>query len=270
MLKKWILFISVDFVFLWLNLFLFFFSVFFRGFRGHFSPHDSPFTPHSCILLHMVNWPEIDTVLLDMDGTLLDLHFDNHFWREHVPMRYAERHGLEIEAARETLFPRFRAVEGTMQWYCVDYWSEVLELDIAELKAEVDHLIAVHPHVIDFLDAIKTANKRNVLVTNAHQKSLNLKMERTQLSGHFDGLICAHDCGRPKEDPLFWEWLQTREPFRKERTLLVDDNLTVLRSGAEYGIEHLLAVRKPDSKGPEKDTQEFDAINGFDEVLREG
>ena len=39
-------------------------------------------------------WPEIHTVLLDMDGTLLDLRFDNHFWRELVPERYAERHGL--------------------------------------------------------------------------------------------------------------------------------------------------------------------------------
>lgn len=215
----------------------------------------------------MIHWPEIDTVLLDMDGTLLDLHFDNHFWREHVPMRYAERHGMEVQAARETLYPRFRAAEGTMQWYCIDYWSEVLDLDIAELKAEVDHLIAVHPHVIDFLDALRNTDKRSILVTNAHQKSLDLKMDRTRLAGHFDALICAHDCGKPKEDPQFWEWLQTREPFDGTRTLLVDDNLTVLRSGATYGIQHTLAVRKPDSKGPEKDPQEFDAIRGFEEVL---
>ncbi|HBT55971.1 MAG TPA: haloacid dehalogenase, partial [Pseudomonas sp.] len=33
----------------------------------------------------MLNWNAIDTVLLDMDGTLLDLHFDNHFWLEHMP-----------------------------------------------------------------------------------------------------------------------------------------------------------------------------------------
>ena len=25
---------------------------------------------------------EVDTILLDMDGTLLDLHYDNHFWME--------------------------------------------------------------------------------------------------------------------------------------------------------------------------------------------
>ncbi|MCP4043692.1 MAG: haloacid dehalogenase, partial [Gammaproteobacteria bacterium] len=35
----------------------------------------------------VINWNSIHTVLLDMDGTLLDLHFDNQFWLEHVPLR---------------------------------------------------------------------------------------------------------------------------------------------------------------------------------------
>ena len=34
------------------------------------------------------DWRAIDTVLLDMDGTLLDLRFDNYFWLELVPRKY--------------------------------------------------------------------------------------------------------------------------------------------------------------------------------------
>ena len=216
----------------------------------------------------MPPWSHIDTLLLDMDGTLLDLHFDNHFWREHVPLRYAERNDLALEAAKAELFPRFQAVEGTMAWYCVDYWSEVLDMDIAELKREVDHLIAVHPHVTDFLDLARARGKRVLLVTNAHQKALDLKMEKTRLGGHFDRLICAHDYGKPKEDPSFWDWLAEREPFDRERTLLIDDSLPVLRSAREYGIRHLLAVRRPDTRGPDKDTEEFEAVEGFDALVR--
>jgi FMN phosphatase YigB (HAD superfamily) len=48
-------------------------------------------------------WEAIDTVLLDMDGTLLDLRFDNYFWMEFLPERYAERHGLTPEQARAVL-----------------------------------------------------------------------------------------------------------------------------------------------------------------------
>ena len=215
----------------------------------------------------MVNWQEIDTVLLDMDGTLLDLHFDNYFWQHHVPQRYGEKNGMTVEAAKAELYPRFRRVEGTMDWYCIDYWTRELGLDIAVLKEEVDHLIAVHPHVTDFLDAVRKAGKRTVLVTNAHGKSLALKMDRTRLGGHFDALVCAHDLGLPKEHLGFWSKLQAVEPFDRDRSLLVDDSLSVLRSARSYGIRYLLAVLQPDSKGPARDVGDFEAIHRFDEIM---
>lgn len=215
----------------------------------------------------MVPWNTIDTVMLDMDGTLLDLHFDNHFWLEHVPLRYAEKHGITLEQSREELYRRYKNAEGTLDWYCVDYWTGELGLDIELLKQEVDHLIAVFPYVVDFLDAMRALKKRVVLVTNAHGKALKIKMDRTRLGGHFDQLICAHDLGLPKEHLPFWGKLQTVEPFNKNRTLFIDDSLPVLRSARAYGIAHLLAVVNPDSKAPEKDTEEFDAICSFREIL---
>ena len=156
----------------------------------------------------MIPWDDIHSVVLDMDGTLLDLHFDNHFWREHLPLRYGERHGLDIHQAREELMPRFQHAEGTLNWYCLDYWSQQLGLDIVQLKREVEHLIAIHPHVVDFLRAVRASGRRAVLATNAHHDSLALKMERTQLGQHLHAVICAHDLGLPKEDPRFWERLQ--------------------------------------------------------------
>ena len=145
-------------------------------------------------------WSSIDTVLLDMDGTLLDLHYDTHFWTEHVPLRYAEKHGIAPHDAREQLRKRYHRAEGTLDWYSVDYWSRELGMDIAVLKEEVDHLIAVHPHVIEFLDSARAAGKRIVLVTNAHGKAIRIKMDKTRIGGHFDNLICSHDLGLPKED----------------------------------------------------------------------
>lgn len=215
----------------------------------------------------MVHWDSLNTVLLDMDGTLLDLHFDNHFWLEHVPRRYGQKHGLDFEAAKAEVFPRFKRAEGTLDWYCVDYWTRELGLDIALLKEEVDHLIAVHPHVIEFLDAVRASGLRVMLVTNAHGKSLDLKFRRTQLGDHFDTVVCAHDLGLPKEQPVFWERMQSVAPFNPKASLLVDDSLPVLRSARDYGIAQLLAVRQPDSRGPEKDTGEFSAISSFRDIL---
>jgi len=215
----------------------------------------------------LIDWAAIDTLLLDMDGTLLDLHFDNHFWLEHMPRRYAERRGLPLEEARLELLARYRQVEGTLDWYSVDYWSRELGLDVPLLKQEVDHLIAVHPHVVAFLDAIRALGKDVVLVTNAHFKSLELKMEKTRLGGHFDRVICSHDLGLPKEDPGFWPLLRGRRDFDPERSLLVDDSLAVLHSARQFGIGYLVSVSKPDSTRPKKLIADFQAIEDFRELM---
>ena len=215
----------------------------------------------------MIQWDNINTVLLDMDGTLLDLHFDNHFWQEHVPLRYSEKHSMDVDSAKEEIYPRFKAAEGTMDWYCLDYWSKQLDLNVAQLKLEVDHLIAIHPHVVEFLDAVRNSGRSLILVTNAHIDSLSLKMEKTSLQRHFDQLICAHDYGMPKEDPQFWNALKQQVNYDPKTTLLVDDSLPVLKSARRYGIQYLLAVLQPDSKSPEKDVEDFTAIRSFADIM---
>jgi len=211
-------------------------------------------------------WNEIDTVLLDMDGTLLDLHFDNHFWLEYVPSCYAKREAISVEEAKLFLSNRYAKISGTLDWYCVDYWSNDLDMDIAALKEEVSHLINVLPHVEVFLRWLKQENKKRVLITNAHQKSLQLKMRKTKLNQHLDIIISAHDLGYAKEDQNFWRALQKQEPFDKERTLFIDDSFSVLASAKKFGIKYLLAISKPDSKKGVNEQSEFKSVMNFSEL----
>lgn len=215
----------------------------------------------------LVSWSSIDTVLLDMDGTLLDLHFDNHFWQTHLPRRYAESLGQPPEAVREELLTRFRNGVGKLEWYSVDFWQSELGLDIMRLKEEVAHLIAVHPHVVDFLAAVRHSRRRIVLATNAHHKSVALKMAHTGLTPHFDAIVSSHALGAAKEAQAFWQRLREIEPFNPARTLLVDDNLTVLDAAREYGIAHLVAVKKPDTRQAVKETGDYPAIDDFSQLL---
>ncbi|WP_018929299.1 GMP/IMP nucleotidase [Pseudomonas umsongensis] len=217
--------------------------------------------------MSLLPWRDIDTVLLDMDGTLLDLHYDNHFWLEHLPKRYAELHGVSLAMAELELQPLFERHAGQLQWYCLDFWSAELKLSVRELKLETAHLIALRPDADTFLAAIKQTGKRVVLITNAHRDSLSLKLERIELAPYFERLISSHDYGFAKEDPQFWDALQADIGFDPARCLFIDDTLPILRSARNFGVAHLLAVSEPDSRKGPKDTAEFAAVGDYRELI---
>jgi 5'-nucleotidase len=214
-----------------------------------------------------IDWKLIDTVLLDMDGTLLDRHFDDHFWLEHVPMRYAEKFGGSHAAAKDKLHRMFRSQENTLNWTDLDYWSDQLGLDIPVLKEELNHLIAVHPFVTEFLLYLRQHGKGIYLVTNAHGKTLDLKMRRTKIGSYFDGIVSAHDLGLPKEDPAFWGKLQERVSFDPERTMLGEDSETNLGTAQLFGIKYLIHVGRYSSRAEVAISDKFRSISYFSELV---
>lgn len=218
-------------------------------------------------LIRPFSWQQIDTVLLDMDGTLLDLHFDNFFWQTYVPQCYAEVQEVSEAEAFAELNKSFIGLSGTLNWYCIDFWSDLTGLNILELKKEVAHKIALRPQTLDFLTQLRQLNKRTVIITNAHRGSVDLKMERTNLDKYVDCIISSHDYQYPKEAPEFWQALQTDEPFDRTRTLFIDDSQSVLASAKEYGVQWLVSVDNPDSQMPTSNSQQFYGITEFQQLL---
>lgn len=212
-------------------------------------------------------WTSFDLVMLDMDGTLLDRHFDDYFWEQYVPDVYACNKQLSHDEARRQLLNRYQACEGTLAWTDLNFWSEQLDLDIPTLKTQVEHLISVHPYVITFLQFTRNIGKKIWLVTNAHSKTLEIKMAKTALRNHLDRLICAEEVGVAKEDPTFWLRLQELHEYDPERTLLVDDTEKVLISAELGGINNLVFVARPSSKAVVSHSQRFKSITYFKELL---
>jgi putative hydrolase of the HAD superfamily len=213
------------------------------------------------------DWGAIDTVLLDMDGTLLDLRFDNYFWLDLVPRKYGEARALEFTLAQAELKPRFAAQHGRLEWYCTDHWSRELELDIASLKREAREQICWLAGAQEFVRTLRQWSKRLLLVTNAHQDSLAIKHEHTGVGHHFDALVSSHQYGYPKEHPHFWEALHREYALVPERTLFIDDSLTVLRAARAYGIAHLIAVTHPDSTQAVRECSEFPSVPRVAQLL---
>ena len=210
---------------------------------------------------------QCETLMLDMDGTVLDLAYDNYVWKELVPARFAEVRGMSLDEARRRLFAKYRAIQGNLEWYCLDHWSERLGLDVLELHRGVNQRIGYLPGAKSFLEALRERNVRVLLVTNSHPDTLALKDEVTGLAGYFDAIYTSHQFGFAKERQEFWHALQEEEHFTTETTLFADDNQAVLKSANTYGLEMLVEISQPDTTEPVRETSAYTGVMGIAELL---
>ena len=208
-----------------------------------------------------------ETLMLDMDGTVLDLAFDNYIWKDLVPRRYAAANGLSFEAARERLFEKYAAVQGDLEWYCLDHWNDRLGIDVVKIHHDVTHRIGYLPGALEFLRTVHRRDVRVLLVTNSHPDTLELKDAVTGLADYFDGLHSSHSYGHAKESRSFWEALQDDVGFDPETTLFVDDSQPVLASAEEYGVRMLVTVTRPDTSEPPKRGSRFRGVEGVGDML---
>jgi len=212
-------------------------------------------------------WQAIDDVLLDMDGTLLDLAFDNHFWQRLLPQRYAQRHGMTEEAARRALAPHFERTSGTLDWYCIDFWHRQTGVDVGALKREVVRDVRLLPETTAFLEALRQRDKRLWLVTNAHPDTLAIKLERAPIAHFFDRIVSSHELAAPKEHADFWTGLRARHPFEPGRAVLIDDSEAVLSAGHRFGVGHVVAASWPDRGQPAKEGSPFPSVRTLTDLL---
>ena len=211
---------------------------------------------------------DVDLVLLDMDGTLLDLHYDSHFWLEFVPQEYALSHKQSIEQAKPHVYAQYKKVYGTLNWYCYDYWTKTLNLDIHLLQHKNKHKIQWREDTLWFLKQLKLLNKKIVILTNAHPSGIALKNQQTHLLSYVDEVISSHDIGIEKENQNFW--LNVKEQLNTDftRAVFIDDSEKILVAAKTAGVKYLVGINKPDSEKPAQLMQNFSTIRRFDELFK--
>lgn len=214
-----------------------------------------------------LDWSDIDTVLLDMDGTLIDLAFDNYFWLTLVPQTLSATRGISAQAAQALIQREYQAVAHTLEWYCFDYWSARLGLDIQRMTLEQRERVRIRPDTLPFLSALRASGRRTILLTNAHPHGLAMKMAQTGLASHLDLLYSTHIFGYPKEDQRLWQAVQQRCAFDPNRTLFVDDAEPILDAARQFGIRYCLGVSNPDSGKAEKYFTRHTALNDYRNLL---
>ena len=221
------------------------------------------------VYLESVDWTQVDQVLLDMDGTLLDLAFDNDFWGQRVHEKYASIHEISIEQTVEKFEPLFQSVAGTLHWYSTDFWSQKFGYRIIELSRAYAGEIRWLPFAKEFLHALRESKSgvRSTIVTNAHPEIVRLKHEITGIADLVDRIISSHTLGHAKESPEFWQKLRGELKLRSDSTLFFDDSPTVLTAAIDFGIQGSIAVCHPDSTRPKHSPKFSLAIDDFEQLI---
>ena len=210
---------------------------------------------------------EVDAVLLDMDGTLLDLHYDNHFWLQFIPQQYALKHKISIEQAKRHVYAQCEKVMGSISWYCYDYWSKTFSLDIHALQHKTKHKIQLRSDTLWFLDKLKQANIPTYILTNSHRSGAALKMQLTELTPYFNKIISSHDYQVPKENLQFWFAVEDELQIDFSRCLFIDDSEKILKVAENAGVGFLRGIATPDSEKPAQEMQAFKTIKQFSELF---
>ncbi|MDC0414901.1 HAD hydrolase-like protein [Gammaproteobacteria bacterium] len=186
---------------------------------------------------------DIECLLIDMDGVILDNAYDNDFWQNQIPEVIADSKGIEFDDAKRLAIQIFNYKKNTKDWYDVDYWSNMLSIDIVAQKRSEKSFsrISLYDGVIDTLSVLKNKTKM-ILITNAHRKTLNIKLEKYNLTPYFDEMVCAHELNYVKEDIQLWYMLRSKYRLDYEKTLLVEDTINNINVGLSAGISGAIYV----------------------------
>jgi len=210
-----------------------------------------------------MKWNSIETFFLDLDGTLLDLAYDNYFWHEHIPNIYAKKNNIDFKQAKNEFEEMYKEKRNTLNWYSLNYWSEKIDIDLEFEVLNTRNRIKVFPGVTNFLTNLKINNIRAIMLTNCPRNMLNIKITQTKLWGYFDEIISSEDYGFSKESTKFWEYLDKELTYRKNKTVFIDDNQDVLKFSYNNNIKNIFCINFPDSN---KDKQIINDFRSLDNI----
>jgi 5'-nucleotidase len=211
-------------------------------------------------------WNDVDTFIFDMDGTLLDLHFDNQVWNYLLPAKLASKLKIDEMSAKEVIKKTLDQNKKTLDWYSLEYWSRTLDLDLIEIENELDYLITLRSGAESLLKNLKRDGFNLTLATNAALKSMDKKLEITGIREYFKHIYNAHEIGHCKEQIEFWGKLPKSAQCNFKTTILVDDNLDVLETAKLCGIKETFGIAKPNSRGEERESSQFFLIRDLKDI----
>ena len=202
-----------------------------------------------------------------MDGTLLDLAYDDFIWNDLLPIRYAQQHGCSLEQSQKTLHTFYQEHNHTLNWYSSRFWTSKVGVDVLAMQIEHKHKVALRPHCLELLNYLKQNGYPIWLATNADCAGLKFKLEHMGIADYFDVIVSSEQIGHAKEFIEFWQGLNAQHPFDAQTAYFIDDTEKVLNGAHKYGVKHLFSIQQPSSSKAARDVSAYPMLDQLTDLI---
>jgi putative hydrolase of the HAD superfamily len=190
----------------------------------------------------MVKLNSTTAILSDLDGVILDLSYDIKFWELWLPEHVADQNNQSIEEAQEKIQAEIDAQRGTLNFYDLNYWDDLLDVDcmqIIKAKEERCSYLKGSNEALQKLSILK--NPKHIL-TNGDPRVQEYKAEIQDFLKFFDSIFYSMHAGYPKEQKEFWALARHNLNLDFEDAIFIDDDFKVVTAAVKAGIKQVIWI----------------------------
>ena len=203
-----------------------------------------------------------------MDGTLLDLRFDNWFWQAARAGAYAARHGLTALAAGSSCSPASRRAAarstGTASITGAANSVSTSARSSTTCATRSDWL----PGAARVPRGSGALGKRRILVTNAHPETLAIKDARVVARRAGSTSCIRRTASGCRRRPGILAAPRRARAVRSAAHAVRRRQPGGAGAARDFGIRWLRAIRRPDLGRPARDTGDFAGVDSVAELDR--
>ena len=206
--------------------------------------------------------------IFDMDGTLID---SNGIWKD-VDTAFLAKRGLSYtkeyyEGVAHTIFPL--AAKFTKEFCRLPESEEAIMAEWMDMAGDLyGTSVPVKPGVRAYLDNLRAAGERLIVVTSAVPVHCRTALTHLGLMPYFERIIFAHDLQLEKKDPQLWCLTAEMMGVAPADCTLYDDSVEACRGAKAAGM-HAVGVYDPYFAGTEPEMQAVcdRYIRSFEELI---
>ena len=179
---------------------------------------------------------EVDAVIFDLDGTLLD---SLSAW-EHSGSNFVRTQGFEPPPTLDDELVKMSLMDGAnlikTRYQLPQSPEEILALTLLPIERHYYEDILPMPGVPETLARLKAQGVKMVIATASDRKLAEVALHRLGLRDYFEFIITCDEVGVGKSSPKVYEEALQRLGTEKSRTLVAEDALHALQTAHAAGF----------------------------------